>query len=81
VNQFTDDHYRHWPLEVSDAEVQAEGYLKSSTPAEELAVFMSIRGMCWRDSRRYAEVAESFQAAAHLASECQSYRMMATALQ
>ena len=41
VNRFPDDYYRHWPLEVSDAEVQAEGYLKSLTPAEELAVFMS----------------------------------------
>lgn len=81
VNRFPDDYYRHWPLEVSDAEVQAEGYLKSLTPAEELAVFMSIRGMCWRDSRRYAEAAESFQAAARLAPSCQSYRTMLAELQ
>jgi hypothetical protein len=81
VNQFTDDYYRHWPMEVSEAEVQAEGYLKSLTPAEELAVFMSIRGMCWRDSKRYAEAAESFQAAARLAPGCRSYRTMLTDLQ
>jgi hypothetical protein len=81
VNRFSDDYYRHWPLEVSEAEVQAEGYLKSLTPAEELAVFMSIRGMCWRDSKRYAEAAESFQAAARLAPGCQSYRTMLTELQ
>jgi len=76
VNRFADDYYRHWPLEVSDTEVQAEGYLKSLTSAEELAVFMSIRGMCWRDSRRYVEAAESFQAAARLAPGCRSYRTM-----
>jgi len=61
--------------------VQAEGYLKSLTPAEELAVFMSIRGMCWRDSRRYAEAAQSFQAAAQLAPRCQSHRTMLAELQ
>jgi uncharacterized protein YeaO (DUF488 family) len=81
VNQFTDDYYRHWPMEISEAEEQAEGYLKSLTPAEELAVFMSIRGMCWRDSKRYAEAAESFQAAARLAPGCRSYRTMLTDLQ
>ena len=81
VNRFKDDYYRHWPLEVSDQEIQAEGYLKSLTPAEELAVFMSIRGMCWRDSQRYVEAAESFQTAAHLAPECQSYRTMLANLQ
>ena len=80
VNRFTDDYYRHWPLEVSEAEVEAEGYLKSLTPAEELAVFMSIRGMCWRDSRLYAEAAESFQAATRLAPKCQAYSLMAIQL-
>jgi hypothetical protein len=81
VNKYPDDYYRHWPLEVSEAEVQAEGYLKSLTPAEELAVFMSIRGMCWRDSKKYAQAAESFQVAARLAPSCQSYRMMLADLQ
>jgi Transglutaminase-like superfamily len=81
VNEYSDDYYRHWPLEVSEAEVQAEGYLKSLTPAEELAVFMSIRGMCWRDSKKYAQAAESFQVAARLAPSCQSYRMMLADLQ
>jgi len=81
VNRFPDDYYRHWPLEVSEAEVQAEGYLKSLTPAEELAVFMSIRGMCWRDSNQYTKAAESFKVAARLAPGCQSYRTMLAELQ
>ena len=51
VNRFTDDYYRHWPLEITPAEEVAEGYLKSLTPPEELAVFLSIRGMCLREAR------------------------------
>lgn len=81
VNRFADDYYRHWPMEVSEAEIQAEGYLKSLTPAEELAVFMSIRGMCWRSSGLYPEAMESFRVAAQLAPQCQSYRTMLTELQ
>jgi hypothetical protein len=81
VNRFTDDYYRHWPLEVTEQEVQAEGYLKSLSPAEELAVFLSIRGMCWQEARRYGEAAEGFQAASRLAFGCQSYRLLAADLQ
>ena len=77
VNRFSDDYYRHWPLEVSEQEVQAEGYLKSLSPAEEFAVFLSIRGMCLQEAKRYAEAAKSFQAAAQFAPECQSYRTLA----
>ena len=52
VNRFTDDYYRHWPFELAPAEEVAEGYLKSLTPPEELAVFLSIRGMCLREAGR-----------------------------
>ena len=81
VNRFTDDYYRHWPMEVSEEEVKAEGYLKSLSPAEELAVFLSIRGMCWFEAKRYAEAAASFQVAARLAPSCKTYRVMAEDLQ
>jgi len=81
VNRFPDEYYCHWPMEISASEEKAEGYLKSLTPTEELAVFLSIRGMCWRDSMRYAEAVKCFQAAAKLAPGCQSYRTMLTELQ
>lgn len=81
VNRFADDYYRHWPMEVSDEEVRTEGYLKSLTPAGELAVFLSIRGMCWQEARRYAEAAESFRAAARLSPGCKSYTLMAAQLE
>jgi hypothetical protein len=81
VNRFTDDYYRHWPLEVTPAEEAAEGYLKSLTPPEELAVFLSIRGMCLREAGRLPEAAEAFAAAARLAPACRGYKVMLASLQ
>jgi hypothetical protein len=72
-----DDYYRHWPFEVSAAEEAAEGYLKSLSPAEELAVFLCIRGMCLREAGRLKEAAESFAAAARLSPGCHSREVMA----
>ena len=60
----SDDYYRHWPFEITPEEEKAEGYLKSLTPPDELAVFLSIRGMCLRDQSLYAEAAQAFAAAA-----------------
>ena len=77
LNRFPDDYYRHWPFEVTEAEVAAEGYLKSLSPAEELAVFLSIRAMCLREAGKLGEAAEAFEAAAKLAPQVQSYRAMA----
>ncbi len=81
VNRFTDDYYRHWPVEVSEAEVQAERFLKPLNAAEEVAVFLSIRGMCWLEAGRKANAAESFRAAARIAPQCQSYRLMLARLE
>jgi hypothetical protein len=81
INRFSDDYYRHWPFEISPAEEQAEGYLESLTAPQELAVFLSIRGMCLRDLGRLAEAADAFAAAARLAPECRSYRQMCASLQ
>lgn len=81
VNHFPDDYYRHWPMEVSEHEVQAEGYLKSLSPADELAVFLSIRGMCLQAAKRYAEAEKCFEAATQLAPGSHSYRMKAVELE
>ncbi len=81
LNRFDDDYYRRWPFQITSAEEQAEGYLKSLTPAEEFDAFFSIRGMCLRESRRYSEAAEAFAAAARLAPNCQSYKTMLASLQ
>ena len=81
VNRFTDDYYRHWPLEVVPAEETAEGYLKSLTAPEELAVFLSMRGMCLREAGRLPEAADAFAAAARLAPACRGYQVMLASLQ
>jgi hypothetical protein len=76
VNRFSDEYYRHWPLEITPAEETAEGYLKSLTPPRELAVFLSIRGMCLREAGRLSEAAEAFAAATRFAPACRGYQVM-----
>jgi hypothetical protein len=80
VNRFSDDYYRHWPYEVSDDDIRNEGYLKSLSPGEELAVFLSIRAACLREAGRNTEAAEALQAASKLAPQCQSYKVLLSAL-
>ena len=80
LNRFDDDYYRHWPFDVNQTEETAEGYLKSLSPTEELAVFLSIRGMCQREAGKSTAAADSFAAAAKLAPDCASYRSMANRL-
>jgi hypothetical protein len=81
LNCFSDDYYRHWPFEITREEEAAEGYLKSLSPAEEAAVFLSIRGMCLRESGRIGEAAQAFTEAARLAPNCQGYRDIQKRLQ
>lgn len=76
LNKFEDGYYRTWPDTVTDEEVAAEGYLKSLSPPEELAVFLSIRGLCLREAGRINEAAESFSAAARLAPNCRGHRVL-----
>jgi hypothetical protein len=80
-NRFDDDHYRHWPFEITPAEEKEEGYLKSLTPAGELSVFLSVRGMCLREAGKLPEAAESFAAAARLSPQCHGYQALLAELQ
>src|SRR5262249_21751645 len=76
LSRFDDDYYRHWPFEISPAEEAAEGYMKSLTVSEELAVFLSIRGMCLREQGRFSEAEESFATALEFAPGRPSYKQM-----
>ncbi len=80
VNRFPDEYYLRWPYAVTEEERKAEGYLRSLEPAEELAVFLSIRGMCWLEAGREKEAAEAFAEAARRAPGCESYRRMEATL-
>jgi hypothetical protein len=71
--RFEDDYYRHWPFEIGSKEESENHYLKSLTPPEELAVFLSIRGMCMLERGRSSEAADAFGAAARLAPDCREY--------
>ncbi len=55
LNCFPDEYYRTWPVPMTDDEMQRSRYLKSLTPAEELAVFLSTRGHCLEAAGRLAE--------------------------
>jgi hypothetical protein len=76
MNRYDDEHFRHWPFAVSEEEIKADGYLKSLTPVEELAVFLSLRGHCLREAGRIQEAASAYRAAADLAPASRAYRLL-----
>jgi hypothetical protein len=76
MNRYDDDHYRQWPFPVTDQEMADHGYLKSLTPAEELAVFLSIRSQCLREHGRWAEAEAALAEAARLAPMVKTYRLL-----
>ena len=55
VDSPPDEHYREWPLPISPEEVASGEYLRSLTPAEELAVFLETRAECLRANGRMDE--------------------------
>ena len=50
-----DDYYKKWPFAIKNDEVILNHYLKSLTPAQELALFLQTRGHCLYDSGDVAE--------------------------
>jgi hypothetical protein len=76
MNRYDDAHFKQWPFPVTAEEVNAEGYLKSLTAAEELAVFLSIRGQCLMEARRTAEAATTYAEAVRLAPASRGYRLL-----
>lgn len=76
MNRYGDEHYKQWPFPVTDEEMQADGFLKSLTPQEELALFLSIRGHCLMEARRYAEAEKNYAQAAQLAPGLRGYRLL-----
>ena len=76
MNRYDDAHFKQWPFPVTDEEIKAEGYLKSLTPAEELAVFLSIRGQCLMEAGRLADAAEAYAEAVRLAPAPRGYRLL-----
>ena len=78
MNRYSDEHFKQWPFSVSDEEIKAEGYLQSMTTAEELAVFLTIRGMCLREAGRMDEAIAAHAAAYQFAPEWRGNKVMLT---
>jgi hypothetical protein len=55
-----DSYYRNWPYPIADEEVREGWYMKSLTPAEELAVFLQNRAYCFQDNGRLKEARPAF---------------------
>lgn len=75
LNEYTDEHYRQWPFAVSDEEIRAEGYLKSMTAAEELSVFLSIRGQCLQEAGKLKGAITAYAAALKFAPNWRGNRI------
>jgi hypothetical protein len=80
MNHYDDDHYRHWPFKLSDVEIAENGYLKSMTPEEELAAFLSIRASCLLANGQMEEARKAFSQAATFAPKCRTYQVQAAGL-
>ena len=61
ISSYPDDHYRTWPEPWSAADEAGGWYLKSLTPTEELAAFLSTRGECLLDNRRLEDAIQAYR--------------------
>lgn len=63
-NTYPDEHYRHWPFPVSDADVRLYGLLRSRTKRELLGDFLTLRAATLTSMKRFDEAAEMWVLAA-----------------
>ena len=76
MNRYDDDHFRNWPYPVTKEDEQRDGLLKSLTPAEELALFLSLRGHCLREAGRLKEAASCYAEAAQRAPGMRAFAVL-----
>lgn len=67
LSTFEDRHYAEWPTKLTEREMMNDWFLRSLTPAEELAVFLMQRGHCLEDTGRTAEAQVAYAIAHKLA--------------
>ncbi|HOC58182.1 MAG TPA: hypothetical protein PKI20_21365 [Verrucomicrobiota bacterium] len=65
-----------WPFPVSDEEIRAHGYLKSLAPAEELALFLSLRSHCLKEARGMPEATACYAQAVRMGPGSRPYRLL-----
>jgi len=76
MNRYGDEHFKQWPFPVTEEEIRADGYLKSLTPVEELALFLSLRGHCLKEAGRMPEAIASYAESVRLAPGSRPYRLL-----
>ncbi len=67
LSTYDDDYYRTGRYELDPETERAGQFLKSLTPREELAIFLTERGICWRELGQWKHAAEAFGTASGLA--------------
>ncbi len=60
IDFYPDEHYEKWPFPMSDEVLKEGWFLKSLTPAEEVAEFLGLRGACLLENKRYIEAEIAF---------------------
>ena len=73
LNCFPDEYYHTWPVPLTSAEIASGQYLKSLTPNEELAVFLSVRGHCLEAAGRLPAAQLAYAQAHQLAPVSTQY--------
>jgi hypothetical protein len=67
TDSYPDEHYKSWPMAWTGLEAQANRYLISLSPAEELACFLGSRGHCFLQNGRITQARDTFAIAGRLA--------------
>ena len=73
MHNYDDDYYKTWPKKITPADIEQGRFLRSLSPAEELARFLASRGHCLLDTGRRKEAAEAYAAAHRLAPKDPAY--------
>lgn len=73
TDSYPDEHYKTWPMKWTPQEAKTNCYLKSLSPAEELACFLASRGHCLLDNGRVREARDAYAAAHGLAPKNLAY--------
>ena len=67
LDKYDDDYFKRWPFPITEQEIKEQDYLKSFSAAEELSVFLSIRGACLTEAGRFGDATAVYNAAHSLA--------------
>jgi len=76
MKSHSDDHYKTWPAPLTEKHLASGQYLRSFTPAEELAVFLDIRGTCLQVHGRMAEAKTAYTRAHELVPASERYAQL-----